>query len=146
MLTNQSSRPLTRRLIEALGAFEKLETLELIKQTDENVISFEDFSCLSEQGDLIALVNSFSLIIAKLYIKNEIKFELADGAMNYIFGFMTDDIFMNFSGNYIPSPAIDIYDAFDAGEYHHSGDSDDICPIEKYTKPHLIEVLETYGS
>ncbi|MCF6456742.1 hypothetical protein, partial [Pseudoalteromonas sp. MMG024] len=129
-----------------LGAFEKLETLELIKQTDENVISFEDFSCLSEQGDLIALVNSFSLNIAKLYMKNEIKFELADGAMNYIFGFMTDDIFMNFSGNYIPSPAIDIYDAFDAGEYHHSGDSDDICPIEKYTKPHLIEVLETYGS
>lgn len=129
-----------------LGAFDKLETLELIKQTDENVISFEDFSCLSEQGDLIGLVNSFSLKIAKLYMKCEIEFELADGAMNYIFGFMTDDIFMNFSGNFIPSPAIDIYDAFDAGEYQHSGDSDDTCPIEKYTKPHLIEVLETYGS
>ncbi|TMO62501.1 hypothetical protein [Pseudoalteromonas aurantia] len=123
-----------------------MDTFELIKQIDENAISFEDFACLSEQGDLIDFVNSFSLNIAKLYMKNEIEFELADGAMNYIFGFMTDDIFMNFSSNYIPSPAIDIYDAFDAGEYQHSGDSDDTCPIEKYTKPHLIEVLETYGS
>jgi hypothetical protein len=123
-----------------------LETLELIKKTDEYSISFEDFACLSEQGDLIGLVNSFSLNIAKLYMENEIEFELADGAMNYIFGFMTEDTFMNFSGNYIPSPAIDIYDAFDAGEYHHSGDSDDICPVEKYTKPLLIKVLETNSS
>jgi len=123
-----------------------LKTLELIKQTVEYTISFEDFACLSKQGDLIGLVNSFSLDVAKLYMKNEIEFESADGTMNYIFGFMTDDIFMNFSGNYIPSPAIDIYDAFDAGEYHHSGDSSDTCPIEKYTKPYLIEVLKAYGS
>jgi len=123
-----------------------LNYMELIGEIDEYEISFEELARLADGTDLTDFINKLSLEIARRFIRGELDYEVADGAMNYVFDFMTDNIFLTSSGNYIPSPALDIYEAFDAGEYRHSKDDDSVCPIEKYTKPFLMEVFKTYGN
>ena len=118
-----------------------MDIVSLIKQADDDSISFEDFAAYAHEGDIISLVNEFSLEVAKRFIKKEMDFDVCDGAMNYLFALMTDDIFLNLTNNVIPSPALEIYDAFDAGEYFHKGDSRDIDPSEKYMVPLISEIL-----
>jgi hypothetical protein len=104
---------------------------------DEQVFSFCELHSIS----VLQFVDMFSIEIAKGYNNGEHDFDFADSAMNTLWGFMTDPPFLDKSGNTIPEPAMDIYEAFDAGEYYHSGDCRPIDPEVKYTKPYIKDIL-----
>ncbi|MDP5144444.1 hypothetical protein ORJ00_16970 [Rheinheimera baltica] len=95
----------------------------------------------SQKLSLVDFVNSFALALAKGYQDKRYDFEFSDGAANWLFGFMTDEVFLNSNNNTLPSPAYDVYLAFDEGEYHHKGDAEDVVAEEKYTKPRINEIL-----
>lgn len=45
----------------------------------------------------------------------------------------------------MPEPAFSIYQAFDAGEYWHSGDDREVFPWERWTRPELERILREVG-
>lgn len=100
----------------------------------------------SQKLSLVDFVNSFSLALAKGYQDQRYDFEFSDGAANWLFGFMTDEVFLSSNNNALPSPAYDVYLAFDEGEYHHKGDAEDVLAEEKYTKPRINEILSGENS
>ncbi|WP_100641512.1 hypothetical protein [Marinobacter salexigens] len=83
--------------------------------------------------------NDYAVWVAKGFYEERLTYEFCDGAMNYLWGFMTTPPVFGEDKN-IPEPAFEIYRAFDEGEYHHQGDPSAIDPVEKYTKP-LVEEL-----
>jgi hypothetical protein len=56
--------------------------------------------------------------------------------MNELYGYSYLDVVRG-----MPPFAWEVFNAFDAGEYHHSGDTPDSDPEELYTKPRIREVL-----
>jgi len=95
----------------------------------------------SQKLSLVEFVNSFAITLAKGYQNGRYNYEFSDGAANWLFGFMTDEVFLSSNNNTLPSPAYDIYLAFDEGEYHHQGDSKDVVAELKYTKSRINEIL-----
>lgn len=95
----------------------------------------------SKKQSLVEFVNDFAITLAKGYQNDQYDFKFGDGAANWLFGFMTDEVFLSSNNNTLPSPAYDVYLAFDEGEYHHRGDSDDVVAEFKYTKPRVNEIL-----
>ncbi|AJQ94822.1 hypothetical protein [Gynuella sunshinyii] len=90
---------------------------------------------------LAQFANMFALALAQSYREQRYDFAFCDNAANWLFGFMTDETFLASNNNTLPSPAYDVYLAFDAGEYHHRGDDKDVVAEEKYTKPLILEIL-----
>ena len=91
--------------------------------------------------DYCALVNKLSLKCAEEFSNKIISFEQADDFMNEIYSFMISDDFLDASDNTLSSPAYEIYDAFDAGEYSRKEDGDEVDPVKKYTIPAIEEIL-----
>lgn len=100
----------------------------------------------SQKLSLAEFVNKFALVLARGYQDQRYNFEFSDEAANWLFGFMTDELFLSSNNNTLPSPAYDVYLAFDVGEYHHAGDAEDIVAEEKYTKPKINEILSDTNS
>ena len=88
----------------------------------------------------LAFCNAFSFQVASSYLSGQLDFEAGDRAMNnlYSFSYHGEDRGM-------PEFAWDIFNAFDQGEYYHSGDSREIDPAEAYTKPMLRAMLEQHS-
>ena len=64
-------------------------------------------------------------------------FHYCDEVMNT---FISDIIDLSMHAD-MPKPAFSIYQAFDAGEYWHTGDDRDVFPWEKWTRPELERIL-----
>lgn len=110
------------------------------KATSQN-LSIEEIIifCDQENLDYVSFCNCFSIEIALMYQKKIRSFSYCDGCMMNLMDFMTDKEFST-SIEFIPELAYSIYCAFDEGEYIHDGDSKDIEPAEKYTRP-LIDLI-----
>jgi hypothetical protein len=87
-----------------------------------------------------AFCTAFSLHVARAYLSGQVDFEGGDRAMNNLYSYSYHD-----EDRGMPEFARDIFDAFDQGEYYHSGDSRQIDPAETYTKPMLHAALEQYA-
>lgn len=95
----------------------------------------------SMQLELNEFANHFAIQLAIGYRDRKYDFEFCDGAANWLFGFMMQDFFLLAANNEVPSPAYEIYLAFDEGEYHHRGDAVEVVAEEKYTKPQINQIL-----
>ncbi len=84
------------------------------------------------------LSNHLSVTIAHRFLAGSMSFQEADAAINAIQAQIIEDAFRVREGYEFPRPAFAIYEAFDAGEYNH-GDGQD--PVERFTRPALIEIL-----
>lgn len=82
--------------------------------------------------------NRLSIRTAERLVGGELDFEAADTVLNWVWSYITARLA---PGTPAPEPASSIYDAVDAGEYHHRGNGLDIDPVEKYTLPGLREIL-----
>jgi len=109
-----------------------IETLEKIK--------FINFA-KSQNLDIVEFTNTFALELARRYKDQEYDFSFCDGVANWLMSFMTDEWFLSVNENTVPSPAWDIFLAFDQGEYHHEGDDKTIVPHKKYTLPEITKIL-----
>ncbi|MDW3217402.1 MAG: hypothetical protein R8F63_02205 [Acidimicrobiales bacterium] len=82
--------------------------------------------------------NRLSVRPAERLVDGELDFHGADGVMNWVWSYITAALV---DGASLPEPAFSIYDAIDAGEYHHRGDGAEVDPVEKYTMPALRKIL-----
>ena len=87
------------------------------------------------------MLNEISLVIARSYQDRSISYEIADSIMNDLWGVVIDRSFQKKSA--IPSPFYEVYEAFDAGEYHRRPDASD-DPVADHTDPLIAELLERY--
>ncbi|AUO22392.1 hypothetical protein [Pseudomonas sp. NC02] len=83
------------------------------------------------------LVNQLAISMATLFMTGTRDFHYCDEVMNIVSSYI-GDLCMHVE---VPQPAFSIYQAFDAGEYWHSGDDRDIFPWEKWTRPELERIL-----
>lgn len=90
-----------------------------------------------------AFCNEFSLQVAKGFHSGQLSYELCDNAMNYLFGFFTTPPMLG-PDKSLPEPAMEIYLAFDAGEYYRRTDPPGTDPVEKYTRPQVAEILRAF--
>ncbi|WP_207283110.1 hypothetical protein [Pseudomonas sp. FW300-N2F2] len=97
--------------------------------------------CERLQVDICSLLNQVAIAVAERFTSNTQDFEFCDEVMNALFVTIVDVSIHAPT----PEPAFSIYRAFDAGEYKHSGDSTDVCPWEKYTRPEIERILHSIG-
>lgn len=102
------------------------EYSELFEYCSDNGLSPRDFC------------NQFALILARGFMDGTLCYEFCDEAANYLFGFLTEPIFMEDAGG-LPHPAFEIYQAFDGGEYCRTNDPTNANPVERYTRPHIAK-------
>ncbi|WP_370980222.1 hypothetical protein [Agaribacterium sp. ZY112] len=115
----------------------KIETLidKIIADKEENG---DYHSCASEMNiELPELFNLVSIYLAKGFMSGQISFSDADFAINGVWPVMLDYIMENKAP--LVEPCYAIYEAFDQGEYDHQDGCD---PVEKHTKPLLVEALK----
>ena len=78
----------------------------------------------------------FSKRVAHEFAADRLTFEIGDAAMNRLYSFAGRS-----SGGNIPSYTWDVFLAFDAGEYFRREDPEDVDPVEKYTRPDVLEIV-----
>jgi len=85
--------------------------------------------------------NNFALNLAQYYFENKITYEVCDFVATWLSGVMINEKFLSIEGYEVPSPAYDVFLAFDAGEYTHSNDDENIDPVNKYTNRQIEAIL-----
>ncbi|RRW68963.1 hypothetical protein EGJ53_04340 [Pseudomonas fluorescens] len=112
-----------------LGMIEKAPNTEL------NVM------CEHLQIDSRDLLNQLAISVARLFITSGRDFHYCDEVMNIV---ISDIVDLSLDAE-MPEPAFSIYQAFDAGEYWHSGDDREVFPWERWTRPELERILREVG-
>lgn len=87
------------------------------------------------------IIESLSIKIAHNYCKKDLDYSTANDLISNLFGYyLTNE---NFFKNYtFPEVSWEIFNAFDAGEYHHKGDDKEVDPVEKYTYTEIENILK----
>lgn len=94
--------------------------------------------CTLQCANTSELLDRLARHIAESYCAGNWSFEDADGAMNHLWAFLSFQ-----KDCEIPPYFYSVYDAFDAGEYYHSGDSRDASPEQLYTKPLIAKIVSS---
>lgn len=85
--------------------------------------------------------NSTALEIAKGYHRGELSYTFCIGVMNDLWSGVQEGF--GPSKNEMPEPFFEVYEAFDAGEYHRKPDrSDD--PAAEFTDPAIAELATRF--
>ncbi|MDB5979106.1 MAG: hypothetical protein JWQ69_121 [Pseudomonas sp.] len=114
-----------------------LQALMAQAHTDGLELSDLKAICLVRGIDSRQVLNELAINVAKGFLSGSLTYDFCDCVMNGIFIAITD---LSMSAD-IPQPAFSIYLAFDEGEWRRAGDSTDICPWEKYTRPRVEAIL-----
>ncbi len=89
--------------------------------------------CQASQLTIQDFQNMYARHVAESYHSRELNFYVCDGAMNDLQALACDEM----------TECRWVYEAFDAGEYYHQEDPEDVDPEEKYTRPMIAEALES---
>jgi hypothetical protein len=113
----------------------------LNKQPEER-ITLDEVAQWAGARDNWAFYNLIAVEIAAGYYREELTYDFCDGVMNDLWeavraGFRPDII-------EIPEPFFEIYQAFDAGEFHRKPDGSD-DPIADFTDPLIAELVTRLG-
>ena len=81
--------------------------------------------------------NSAALEIAKGYHRGELSYTFCDGVMNDLWSGVQEGF--GPGKNEVPEPFFEIYEAFDAGEYHRRHDKTD-DPVVEFTNPAITDL------
>ncbi|WP_051303365.1 hypothetical protein [Psychromonas aquimarina] len=109
---------------------------------EKEVIAFSGACRIS----LDEFAHEFSKYVAQNYWDGLYDYSFCDGAMNWLYGFLTDPAYLESNDNTISEFPLEVYLAFDAGEYRHSGDEESVDPVRKYTDPAIDKVLSAKNS
>lgn len=82
--------------------------------------------------------NSVALEIAQRYHRRELSYTFCDGLMNDLWSAVQEGL--GSGENQVPEPFFEIYEAFDAGEYHRKPDKTD-DPVAEFTDPLLADIV-----
>jgi hypothetical protein len=79
--------------------------------------------------------------LALQYLAGKLDYTFCDRAMNSIMQVVTSSEFFAASDRVIPKLTLDVYLAFDAGEFFHRGDQPNESPELKHTFPMLTAIF-----
>lgn len=118
-------------------------TDDLISKISNREISELDFIKLAEKNDegFDKFFNRFYLSLARLFLNGEYSYDVCNNAATWLFGVMIHESLISKKSYKVPSPAYEVFIAFDEGEYEHQNDDSNIDPIEKYTVRMLEDIL-----
>jgi hypothetical protein len=91
-----------------------------------------------------SLLDRLSLHLAARYHAESLNFETADRVANRIWGLLHNS--KPISELVFPDITLEIYEAFDAGEYYHRDDPPGTDPEIKYTRPLIERALQKYST
>jgi hypothetical protein len=113
---------------------------ELITAAESGVIGHELLRELARRTSTSqpSLLNGLAHHVARQYYHGEMSYEVADRAMNAAYSLTVQEEYLAANDRTLPNPMVEVFEAFDAGEYHHHGDPQHIDPEAKYTRP-MIE-------
>ncbi|TKB50037.1 hypothetical protein [Ferrimonas aestuarii] len=125
------------------GLHNQAEIERILAQAATESLPYDSAVNLAQQHQLsfAEFADGIALAIAIGYRQHRYPFEFADGVANWLFGFMTSEVFLSANQNTLPELAAEVYDAFDCGEYLREQDGDEIDPAEKYTRPRIEAIL-----
>lgn len=97
-----------------------------------------EFECFCAQMKLASreALDIIAVSIGKRFLDGTLAYEDGDEIMNTVWSFAL-------RRDEIPKTMYAIYEAFDAGEYFRESDSEDVDPVEKYTRPALSKLLSS---
>lgn len=117
----------------------------LIDIAQEQEVPVPDLLALAEQASCgtSELLDQLSLHVARAFVDGALPFERGDFIMNSVFGTLCAS---DFPSDYLDMPDLtyEVYLAFDSGEYRRPEDAPDVDPVEKYTRPMLLRLLEEH--
>ena len=116
---------------------------ELLAAARTGVFQYALLRQLSQRTSLPApeLLDELALFVAEQYAAEAIPFEEADIIMNAAWSACVSEEYWADHDRTIPTATRQVYEAFDAGEYHHPGDGPEVDPELKYTKPLIAAFL-----
>jgi hypothetical protein len=117
---------------------------ELLELAERGALDMATLEALAAQrGSSVSLLTDELLLhVARLYDSGDLDFGRADQVMNWVWALLCSqpaEVMV------IPPVTLDVYGAFDQGEYYHPEDSRDVDPEEKYTKPMIQAVLREHS-
>lgn len=118
-------------------------SLELIRQIYYRQLGESEFIelALSNPKGIYSFFNDVALDIAHAYNNNDLEYEQCHFVASWLFSAMVNEIVLAIDGYKVPSPAYDVFLAFDAGEYTHPGDHELTDSVQKYTNKMLKDIL-----
>jgi hypothetical protein len=117
----------------------------LIAAVDSGVVDFALLqqiareACTSQES----LLDDIADYVARSYDARTMSYDAADRAMNAAYSLSVQEKYLAANDRTLPSLVIEVYEAFYSGEYHHHGDTKDIDPEVKYTKPLIKAYLSS---
>ncbi|WP_077038454.1 hypothetical protein [Pelomonas sp. KK5] len=121
---------------------------ELFHAASSGVIGYDLLARLAAETSVPApqMLDSFSIFVASAYASGEMPFDEASVIINAVFGVGLSEPFWAAHDRVVPPSMMEVYQAFDAGEYHHPGDGPEVDPEQKYTQPLIADFLARCGS
>lgn len=109
---------------------------QLIAECSSDQATERIFAVVTALGDYGGFCDAFCRRAVHEYAAGRLSFVAANRAVNrlYAFSYVIEDRGM-------PGDAWDVYLAFDAGEYRHAGDTGEVDPKIKYTRPAIREII-----
>lgn len=100
-----------------------------------------DALCASEGKNAVETLDALARHIARGYNHGSWTFTDADSAITSLWGFLITRA--SREDWIVPAFFFAVYEAFDAGEYHHAEDSRSVDPEERYTKPVIAALVSS---
>lgn len=113
--------------------------LYILALAERNALDPKQFLqwCGSVGPSPLAATDSLAIRIALDYLAGKLDYDFCDCVMNSIISIATSPEFFAVSDRCVPKITMQVYLAFDAGEYFHAGDEPHESPEMKYTRPML---------
>jgi len=115
------------------------ELIDVVVSDPSQPITHEDVTRLAKAIGLTAFYNSAGLEVAQRFDNGSLSYAICDAIMNDLWNLALDDL-DDLDAQQLPEPFYQIYEAFDAGEYHRrSNKAED--PVAEFTQPMITEIL-----
>jgi hypothetical protein len=89
------------------------------------------------------LLDNLSYQVASNFFEGSVAYDEAGQLMDSVYRAMLTTPFLAY--HQMPERTLEVYEAFDAGEYGHAEDEPDEDPIERHTKRLIAEFLAKHG-
>ena len=115
------------------------ELIDLVASDPSQRITHDDVMRLAKAIGLTAFYNSAGLEVAQRFHNGSLSYAIGDAIMNDLWNLALDDL-DDLDAQQVPEPFYQIYEAFDAGEYHRTSNKAE-DPVTEFTKPMITEIL-----
>lgn len=115
----------------------------VLEKRSEEHVTHDDVVRWAGGLDNWEFYNATALQVARKYHQRQLTYNFCDGLMNDLWSAVQAGFAS--SGNRAPEPFYEVYEAFDAGEFHRAKDKSD-DPVADFTDPLIADLMSRIGS